>query len=301
MPTITTSVATHFIPEIWARRALEVMRPYMVLARLVTRDVDYEPGWVGKTLNIPYPGRFTAADKAPDTAAALQTPTGGTTKSVTLNKHKTVDFLIEDVAQAQANVNLLDRYVRPAALALAEAVEKDIWALYASLSTAVGTGGTDLSAATIRQALLALNENLVPANPRYLVISPKDQVALLADSTLQTYFAFSNRDAIEQGAIGQLYGFTVFMSQLAPVVAGTPTVTHNLAFHPEAFILAMRPLPDAPAGSGTVSASIVDPDTGIAIRSQISYDPAFRGVRVSLDVLYGVAVLRPEFAVDVRS
>jgi hypothetical protein len=276
----------------------------MVLARLVTRDVDYEPGWVGKTLNIPYPGRFTATDKAPDTAATLQTPTGGATKSVTLNKHKTVDFLIEDVAQAQANVNLLDRYVRPAALALAEAVEKDIWALYASLSTAIGTPGVDLEAATIREALLRLNENLVPANPRYLVISPKDQVALLGDPTLQTYFAFSNRDAIEQGAIGQLYGFTVFMSQLAPVVSDYvdgPVATHNLAFHPEAFILAMRPLPDAPAGSGTVSASIVDPDTGIAIRSQISYDPAFRGVRVSLDVLYGVAVLRPEFGIDVRS
>ena len=28
---------------------------------------DFEPGWVGKTLNIPYPGTFTAQDKAADT------------------------------------------------------------------------------------------------------------------------------------------------------------------------------------------------------------------------------------------
>ena len=303
MANITSTVAAPFLPEIWAQRALDVLRANIVLARLVARDIDYEPGWVGKQLNIPYPGTFTAQDKAADTAVTLQTPTGAVTKAVTLNKHKHVSFLVEDVARLQTNVNLIDRYVASAAIALAEAIEKDLFALYASLSNTVGTAGNNLTSAVLRDALRTLDENKAPTQPRYLVISPKDHVALLNDTALQNYFAFADRNAIANGAIARLYGFDVFMSQLVPVVTGTPDTTYNLAFHPEAFILAMRPMAEPPGGmaAGAQIATVVDQESGLAIQVVQSYSPQYLGVQVTLHVLYGVAVLRPELAVQVLS
>ena len=90
MANITRTMAdtAGFIPQAWAQRALDILRTNIVLARLVTKDQSFEPGWRGKTLNIPYPGTFTAQDKAADAQATVQTPTGGATVSVTLNKHK---------------------------------------------------------------------------------------------------------------------------------------------------------------------------------------------------------------------
>lgn len=303
MANITQSIAdtAGFIPQVWAQRALDVLRANMVLARLVTKDSDFEPAFVGKTLNIPYPGTFTAQDKAADTPINPQTPTGGATVQVTLNKHKAVDFLVEDVARAQARPDLLDRYIRPAALAIAEAVENDLFALYTGLSTSVGTSGTDLTAATVRAARKTLNDKRVPQDTRYLVISPKDEISLLSDSSLQSYFAFARAQGVAEGSLGRLYGFDVYMSQLVPVVAGTPNSTKNLAFHREAFILATRPFMDPPAATGVQAATVRDLDTGLVIRVLYTYDMSHRGVRVGLDILYGVAELRDAAGVVVLS
>jgi hypothetical protein len=304
MPDITRTIAdtAGFIPVIWAQRALDVLRENIVLTRLVTRDSAYEPGWMGKTLNIPYPGTFAAQNKAADTPATVQTPTGGATVQVTLSQHKYVDFLVEDYAAAQANSNLLDRYVRPAAIAIGNAVENDLFALYSSLTGgSVGTSGTDLTAATVRQARKLLNDNKAPLQNRALVISDKDEIALLGDSALQTYFAFARAQGVSEGSIGRLYGFDVYMSQLVPVVAGTPNSTKNLAIHQDAMILAVRPFRDLPAGSGVQASTVMDPETGLAIRVLYQYDIANRGVRVGFDILYGVAVLRPTLGVVVLS
>lgn len=238
MANITRTMAdtAGFIPQVWAQRALDVLRANVVLTRLVTRDAAFEPAWRGKTLNIPYPGTFTAADKAADSTAAVQTPVGGTSVAVTLSKHKYVDFIVEDFAAAQASSALLDRYVRPAAIAIGDAVEKDLWALYAGLSQSVGTIGTDVSETTVRAARRKLNDALAPLTPRHLVISSKDEIALLGATNLAAYFANARAQAVSEGAIGRLYGFDVWMSQMAPVgslvtlgtqTSGTFTLTYG--------------------------------------------------------------------------
>jgi hypothetical protein len=268
----------------------------------VTRDTAFEPAFQGKILNIPYPGTFTAQDKAADTLATVQTPAGGATIQVTLNRHKYVDFIIEDVATAQARSDLFESYVRSSAVAIAKAVETDLFALYTSLTGGtVGSSGNDVTAATIRNARKLLNDKNVPLTNRALVVSDKDEIALLGNPDLATYFAFAQRDAIANGSIGRLYGFDVYVSQLVPVVTGTPNSTKNLAIHQEAMILAVRPFVDPPPQSGVQVATVQDPETGLSLRVQYQYDMANRGVRVGLDILYGVAVLRPTAGVVVLS
>lgn len=294
MANVTRTMAdtAGFIPQAWAQRALDILRANVMLTRLVAKDQDYEPGWKGKTLNIPYPGTFVAQDKVADTPASVQTPTGGATVSVTLNKHKLVDFLVEDVARAQASSELLDRYVSPAAIAIGDQVENDLFALYSSLTQSVGTSGTDITAATIRAARKKLNDNKAPKNGRFMIMSTKDEIAVLGDTNLQNYFAFSKANAVAEGAIGNLYGFDLYTSQNTPVVAGSPNSTKNIAGTKDMFILATRPFSAIPAGAGVETTTISDEETGLTIRVIYSYDVPNRGMRVGFDILYGVGLLR---------
>lgn len=218
MADVVTTIARQsgFIPDIWAARALEVLRNNIVLTKLVARDSEYEPGWVGQTLTIPYPGTFVAQQKTENNLAVVQTPQNGGVVQLTLTNHKYVDFIVEDLARTQASQELMDRYITPAAIALAEDVETNLInnAITTFSNPSVGTAGVDISAAPIRSARRTLNAAKIPLQERALVVSPKDEVALLGDTSLQTYFAFSQTQAIREGASGRMYGFDVYMSQL---------------------------------------------------------------------------------------
>ena len=300
MADITQTVVAPFIPQIWANTALEILRNKVVLAKLVTRDSDIAAFQVGDTLNIPYPGVFVANDKAANTPVTLQVPTA-TTTSVVLNKHKEASFLVEDAARALSNQDVMARYMEAAVIPIAEQIESDLLGLYTGFTNTVGTSGTDLTAAVLRSTRKLMNDNKVPQDNRAVIISDKDEIALLGDSTLSTYFAYSQSQGIKEGSIGRLYGFDLYQSQLVPVVAGTPSSTKNLAFDPGAIILAMRGLPDAPAGSGAQTSVVNDPVSGLSLRCNIAYNAANLGVQVTIDVLYGVAKLRNEKAVVVLS
>lgn len=300
MANITRTSAGPFIPQIWANTALEILRNRVVLAKLVTRDSDIAAFQVGDTLNIPYPGAFTANDKAANTAVTLQTPTA-TTTTVQLNKHKEASFLVEDAARATANQDIIQRYMEAAIVPIAEQIETDLLGLYSTFSNSVGTSGTDITASVIRSARKKLNDQKAPMDNRALVVSTKDEIAILGDSNLQTFFAFAQSQAPKEGSIGRLYGFDVYVSQLVPVVTGTPNSTKNLAFDPGAIILAMRGLPDAPAGTGAQTAVVQDPVSGLSLRVTMAYNASNLGVQVTVDVLYGVAKLRDEKAVVVLS
>lgn len=305
MADITTTEATYFIPEIWAQTALEVLRNNVVLAKLVTTDSDVTGNFsAGSVLHIPYPGTFSANDKTENNPVTLQTPSGSTEVQVTLNKHKEVSFLVEDVVNAQVNQDIMARYSEAAVIALAEQIETDLWGLAASFTNSVGAYGTNATATTIQAAMKQLNVQKAPQANRNLVIHPKDQVSILADSNLQTYFAFSQQQGIREGSVGRAYGFDVWMSQLAPVTAGTPNETNDLAFiggNNGAIILAMRPFKPIPEGIGARVATVRDPVSGLMLRTIMAYNPNYVGIQVTFDVLYGVQILRDAKGVLVKT
>jgi len=299
MANVTVTSATQFIPEIWANFALEALRKRIVLANLVFRDSDVGGFTQGDILHIPVPGTFVANNKVANTNVTLQVPTDAAI-DVTLNKHKEVSFLVEDPVRAQANQDVMARYVRNAIVPLAEVIETDLFALYAGFSTSVGTSGTDITAATVRAAFNALENANNTDERRSLIVSGKDAMALLADANLAAYFANSNTDAIRQANIGPLYGLEIYRSNMVPVVAGSPNSTKNLLVTPDAMILAMRSLPlnQAP---GVDQQTYADPQSNLMFRMTTSYNPNALGVQVTFDVLYGVAELRDASGVVVLS
>ena len=235
--TKTMADSAGFIPEIWANAALEVLRSQSVLARIATKDTDIEGSFqVGDILHVPYPGTFSANDKAADGTVTVQTPSNGAEVQVALNKHKEVTFIVEDAARAQSNQDLLNRYVNAAAPALIDAIEGDLFQAASAMTNFSGAAGTDLAAGDVRTARKALNIQKAPMSPRALVVSPKDEIALMGDTNLQTFFASAQAQTVANGTPPRLYGFDTLMSQLVPVGAlvtlgsqasGTFTLTYN--------------------------------------------------------------------------
>jgi hypothetical protein len=70
----------------------------------------------------------------------------------------------------------------------------------------------------------------------------------------------------------------------------------NMAFHRNAFALAMAPLTDMANQLGAKVATVSDPITGLTLRSRVWYVGDSSAVKVGLDVLYGVKTLDPNLA-----
>lgn len=301
--TIDVTQAQYFIPEIWANSALEILRSKVFVASRVLRDSDVANFTQGDILHIPYPGTLAANAKSAGTEYTLSQPSGETEVQVTLDQHYAVSVVIEDIVRAQANQDVMARYADAAAVAIAENIEAALIAEIATnTSGAVGTYGTDLTAATLRSAWKAMTDAKAPEDNRHLLMHTKDWIALLDDSDLQNFFAWQQPQAFSQAGVSNLYGFEAAASQL--IVTNTvpnPDETTNIAWRTDGAILAMRGLPEPPAGSGAVAANVRDPQSGLVMRSLMGYDTRLGGVQITFEVLYGVQTLRAAKCLVVKS
>lgn len=266
MPNVTPTSAANFIPEIWANRALEILRANMVMAKLVLRDTDVASFTQGDILNIPIPGTLVANDKAAGGTVTLQQPSDGTV-AVTLNKHKEASFLVEDIVRAQQSQEVMDLYLNSAVVALAERIETDLFGLVLDAAN-IGTLGTAVVGSGIRAARNTLNKQKAPVSNRYMVLSSDDETAVLGDSTLATFFANARPDAVSRGALGQIYGFETYMSQFTPLgckvaLGGATGGTFTLTFKgqttsAQAYTVSAATLKTQLEGLSTIGAGNVD-------------------------------------------
>lgn len=282
------------IPTIVAAEALGYLKNNTVLARLVARDWDNEVAQYGQTIKIGYPGSLSANDKAAETAITLQNP-AASEYTVTLNKHKEISFIIDDLGRFVARPDWFTTYMEAAVSVLAEAIDGDIAALYSGFSQTIDASG-GLAEANFRLAQKYLNSAKAPQRQRYAVLH-EDAIyeATGIERIVNRDYAESLGSLAAENLVGKFAGFEIFMDQGIK----TATTQKNLFFHRNAMVLATRPLPAAPAGMGVVQ-SILDED-GIGLRVTVSYDHDYLGAKVTLDVLYGVAELRDNHGVVVST
>jgi hypothetical protein len=90
---------------------------------------------------------------------------------------------------------------------------------------------------------------------------------------------------------------TIASGAVATVRTGTANnKQENLAFHRNAFALAMAPLSELGNQLGAKVVTLADPITGLAIRSTMWYDAINAKVYVRLDALWGIKTLDPDLA-----
>jgi hypothetical protein len=114
---------------------------------------------------------------------------------------------------------------------------------------------------------------------------------ITANATVSSATSISIYPALKQAAAENAV-VTVYL----PSGTGA-TKNQCLAFHRNAFALAMAPLPNIGEQLGARVASVVDPVTGLALRSRMWYDGDKSTVKVGIDALWGVQVLDPNLAV----
>ena len=162
--------------------------------------------------------------------------------------------------------------------------------------------GSAITEAEIDAAETALFKAKVPAGQsRYLIV---DSDAYSALRQIPRFSEFQNAgqagaDALISGTVGKIKDFLVFRSQFVAKTGTTPVNTHNVAFSRDGIGLVIRRLPQPIPGTGAVAEYAELGNFGM--RVIMSYQPNTLAQQFTVDVLYGAAVVRNGFGIQVNS
>jgi hypothetical protein len=302
MPAITSSNVANAIVKLVAVDALPALMGNLVMGNLVNRDFEPTLAQAGDTVNVPIPPTLVANNLAEGGTVQTQNPNLGNAQIV-LNTHAEATFQVPDVTKVLAVPDLLKLYMQPAMVALAERIESDLLSqsAYFTANTPVGTAGGPITEAVVDGAETALFQAKVPSSePKYLVVDADTYSQLRQIPRFSEYQTAGDAGlrALVDGSVGRIKDFWVFRSQFVQKT-GTPLTTHNLAFSRTALGLVMRRLPQPLPGTGAIAEYAELGNFGM--RVILSYQPNTLAQQFTVDVLYGVGVLRNAFGVQVNN
>jgi hypothetical protein len=303
MPAITSTNVAQAIVKLVAADALPALMGNLVMGNLVNRNYEPALGQAGDTVNIPIAPAMTANNIAEGGSVQTQNPNLGNSQIV-LNTHAEATFQVPDVTKVLAVPDLLKVYMEPAVVAIAQRIETDLLGLYAQLTAnpTLGAADTPLTEAVLDAAETALFQAKVPASQaRHLVVDADAYSALRQIPRFSEYRTAGEAgvNALTTGTVGRIKDFTVFRSQFIPKTGSSPVTTHNVAFARDAIGLVIRRLPQPLPGTGAIAEYAELGNFGM--RVVMSYQPNTLAQQFTVDVLYGAAVIRPSFGVQVES
>jgi hypothetical protein len=283
-----------------ANQGLGYLRKYLNLGRTVRKDFSGDFSYKGATLNIPKRGSLSVNDKTTKENVTKQAPSDDKV-SITLNKHKEVTFLIEDVAQAVSIPAVLEGYSRDAVAVIAEQIEQDLADLYASAGTTLTKSDFSSWRDVFRRARrILITEKIGKFDPMMAQLDEYAVETILGETNIEDASKFGNNRPLLDGSVEKLAGVSLFESQVVGIDTSTsPDTYYPMVYGPEAMVLAVRPLPDWGNDRGVAQTTVFDEEAGLAIRATIGYDNNALGLQVTFDVLYGVGVARSEHLITV--
>jgi hypothetical protein len=221
----------NFKPTIWSREVLFSLKNRLIANNLVNRNYQGEINNEGDTVRIQTPDAIQVGDY---TGANInfETITSGT-QSLEIDQSKYFAFLVDDVDQAQANVNLMQTYMVEAAHALAKTADTFIFESYADAAeeNVIDDGFTEDNAYEIlTEAAKRLSQADVPDEGRWVVVDPAGIKALSNDPAFQRASDLGDQTS-RFGFMGMAAGFNVWMSNNLITTSGDPDTTHYLYGH----------------------------------------------------------------------
>ena len=151
--------------------------------------------------------------------------------------------------------------------------------------------GAGYAAGSTSIALDALGTGTLKKGDTITFAGHSTEYVLTADATITTNAATVT--------ISPALTAAVIDDEVVAIDDGSPSEV-GLAYHRNAFALAMAPLPEIGNELGARVAVVQDPQTGLALRSRLYYVGDSSQVHVALDCLYGVKVLDEQLAVRVE-
>ena len=252
MALFNTTTGAVFIPELWAEPIYKFF-----LANLKLRgSVDDYSALVkgsGDTVHIPKIAMDGTNDKALNTEVTFSISGTETKVSLSIDKHKYLANIFEDMATIQASSELVSKYAKMMGESLARGVEDDIWAELDGFQT-----GQDLTADNRVQPddLEAVLNNLYSQD-----IDPNSCSMAVNNNILSDMLNPS-------GGIGLIYGMYVFYARSISSSLTVGTIV-GAVYPSEACVFAAQK----------------------DVRLQAQYDVGFLGTKVVADMIYGVKLI----------
>jgi hypothetical protein len=292
------SINADFMTAIFARASLKILRESLPIARLVNRDFENEFAQAGDTVNTRRPKKMTATAFNPSTGVTVSAVESDTVPIV-LNQHPHVAFEISDVEQSKSPLNLVQTYIDPAGLAIANAIDKALLGLYTDIINVITVASDGQLKDKVNEARTRLNKKMVPTDNRHLVLSDDDEGALSGVAQFERANETPNQ-TLTEGTLPRLKGFTPHRSSNV-LSLGSPNKRQNLAFHRDFATIVVRPLATSQVITNGSQYVMSDPDGGNSIRVTQSYEPRYFRHVVSLDTIFGVKTLDRDMAVVLKS
>ena len=230
-----------FIPQLWSNKLNAKFYQNTMLTEVSNTSWEGEIKNQGDSIRIRTAPSITITDYAgAGTTLSTETPVPIYT-DLQINKGKYFSVQVNDVLAHQADLDLMETFTDDAAKQLKIAIENEAFFQWFSTEGAKAVTnrgavagaisasydlGTDLvpiqqsTAGNLLKLILrmsaTLDEQNVPEEGRWLIMSPYDRHLLMQTDIAQAYFTGDNSSIVRTGKIGMLDRFTVYVSNLLP-------------------------------------------------------------------------------------
>jgi hypothetical protein len=313
-PFVTNPAYTgNFIPTLWAGKLLAKFYQNTMMTEIFNTDYEGQLKNQGDTIRIRTAPSISISDYVIGQNLQYEVPVP-IFQDMQISKGKYFGVQVNDIHAYQSDMNLMNMFTEDAAKQLKIAIENEVFfnnfvtegpvaanegATAGSISAAydLGTDTAPILQTTpenVLKAILrmssALDEQNVPEDGRWLVITPFDRQLLMQSSIAQAYFSGDDKSTIRTGKIGMLDRFTVYVSNLLPrgaagkaLVAGlTDPATGGAVASAKARRVMVAGT--KAAGSFAMTVNKTEP-----LRNQTDFGDIVRGLAV-----YGRKVVKPE-------
>ena len=231
-----------------------------------------------------------------------------------INKGKYFSVQVNDVLAHQADMDLMNMFTDDAAKQLKIAIENECFFQWfvtegaaaankgatagaISASYGLGTDVAPVNQATAGEMLkmilrmsAALDEQNVPEEGRWLIMSPHDRHILMQSDIAQAYFTGDQSSIVRTGKIGMLDRFTVYVSNLLPKGTTGKALVNGLAATSSGATLSNgKPRRMMVAGTSAAVSFASQITKTEPLRNQTDFGDIVRGLSV-----YGRKVVKPE-------
>lgn len=216
---MTENAYSAFIPEIWSQKLNNILEKECVMLQCVNRNYEGEIKNQGDKVKIITPADVTISTLG--TTNITYSELEPTAAELVIDQKKFFAFKINDVAQVQANTDIMEAHLKNAKKAIEQV--QDAYLLSQHANVAAGNiVGTDAAPVTldkttiysqfVQLALCLKNSDAVSATVRpWVVINPTIESYLLQSSEFIGAHNVAD-ETLREGAIGRIAGMDVLVS-----------------------------------------------------------------------------------------
>lgn len=230
----------HFIPEVFSKKLQAKFYAQTMLSEVTTNEYEGEISGLGNKVNIRAVPAVTVADYTGSLSYADVT---SSTIELNIDKAKSYAFKVDDILREQADIDFMNEAANDAAQNMKIAIEQDVFANVAAGSSLTDINATpsNLTSSNILGFILdagqTLDENNIPEDGRYMIISPAAATLLKQSELRQAYLTGDNVSPLRNGFIGTVDRFNMYVSNNLVTASG---VTSGLYGHPKAIAYASQ-------------------------------------------------------------